>query len=144
MLKDLRVLIVDDDPDILESLGEHIRSLGHHVAGRRSSLEALEALREDTFSLVITDALMEGMDGFELARRVRKDYPDMAIILMTGHESEYPISAALRAGADGYISKPFSLRKFAMIFERSYWEALSRMDWWNARGGDTKAAETVR
>jgi len=144
MLKDLRVLIVDDDPAILETLGDYIRSLGHHVTGRRSGQEALDALRDDAFNLVVSDARMEGMDGLELTRRVRANYPDIAILLMTAHENEYPMSAALRAGADGYISKPFSLRKFAIIFERSYWEALSRLDWWNACGGDAQTVETVR
>lgn len=144
MLKELRVLIVDDDPGILETLGDYIRGLGHHVTGRRNVQEALDALRDEEFSLVITDAQMEGMDGLELARRVRANYPDIAILMMTAHESQYPMSAALRAGADGYISKPFSLRKFALIFERSYWEALSRLDWWHARGGDAQVAETVR
>ena len=144
MLKDLRVLIVDDDQGILETLGDYIRGLGHHVSGRRNGQEALDALRDGNFSLVITDAQMEGMDGLELARRIRSNYPGIAILMMTAHESQYPMSAALRAGADGYISKPFSLRKFALIFERSYWEALSRMDWWYARGGDVQVAETVR
>lgn len=144
MLKDLRVLVVDDDPGILETLGDYIRGLGHKVTGRRNAQEALEALRDDAFSLVITDAQMEGMDGLELARRIRSNYPDIAILVMTAHENKYPISEALRAGADGYISKPFSLRKFTIIFERSYWEALSRLDWWHARGGDTQITETVR
>ncbi len=143
MLKDLRVLIVDDDPAILDTLGDYIHSLGHHVTGRRSAQEALDALRDDAFSLLITDAQMDGMDGLELARRVRANYPGIAILVMTAHENEYPMSAALRAGADGYVSKPFSLRKFTIIFERSYWEALSRLDWWQARGGDAQVVETV-
>jgi two-component system OmpR family response regulator len=144
MLKNLRVLIVDDDPCILETLGDYIRSLGHQVTGRRSALEALDALRDNLFNLVITDAQMEGMDGLELARRIRSNYPEIAILVMTAHENEYPLSAALRAGADGYMSKPFSLRKFTIIFERSYWEALSRLDWWRACGGDAQIPETVR
>ena len=144
MLKELRVLVVDDEAGIVEVLGDYMRGLGHQVTGRRNAQEALDALRDDGFSLVITDAQMEGMDGLELARRVRANYPDIAILVMTAHESQYPMSAALRAGADGYISKPFSLRKFALIFERSYWEALSRLDWWRARGGDAKVVETVR
>ena len=144
MLKDLRVLIVDDEPAILETLGDYIRGLGHRVVERRSGQGALDALRDDTFNLMISDARMEGMDGLELTRRARANYPDIAILVMTAHENEYPMSAALRAGADGYISKPFSLRKFAVIFERSYWEALSRLDWWQACGGDAQGGEMVR
>ena len=82
MLKDLRVLIVDDDPEILETLGDHIRGLGHHVTGRRSAQEALAVLKGEEVSLMITDAMMEGMDGFDLARRVREDHPDIAILMI--------------------------------------------------------------
>ena len=65
-------------------------------------------------------------------RQTRAKYPKIAIVLMTGYTESYPLSEALRAGADGYISKPFSLRKFSLIFEQAYWNALSRDDWWIA------------
>ena len=137
MLKDIRVLIVDDESAIRDTLSAYIRNLGYLVETSSNGDDALVALRGGNYSLMITDAQMDnGPDGIELTRAARAEHPSMAIILMTAFESQYPISAALRAGADGYISKPFSLRKFALIFERSYWEALSRLDWWRAHGGD--------
>ena len=50
--------------------------------------------------------------------------------MMTAYEGKYPMANALLAGADGFLSKPFSLRTFSMIFERSYWKAVSRPEWW--------------
>ena len=73
---------------------------------------------------------MAGMDGFELLKAVRKLSADLGFILMTAYEEKYPLTEALEAGADGYISKPFSLSKFSLIFEEEYWNALSRQDWW--------------
>ena len=55
----------------------------------------------------------------------------MAIIIMTAFESEFPMSTALGAGADGYLSKPFNLKSLSLLFEEAYWKAISRHDWWD-------------
>ena len=131
MPRSLNVLIVEDDPCVLESLAGHLTALGHRVTPCRDAVKALAALRQQSFQLLVTDAEMEGMNGLELIRQVRKSHPDLGIILMTAYEGKYPMADALLAGADGFLSKPFSLRTFSMIFERSYWEAVSRPDWWD-------------
>ena len=84
---------------------------------------------------------MAEMDGFELIRLVRINHPNIAIILMTAYENEFPLSEALKAGADGYVTKPFSLRKFSLIFEQAYWSALSREDWWNKHAVGQNASD---
>jgi len=130
MLKHLRVLVVDDDAEILEMLAEFLRSRDHDVVTRPNGREGLIALRDDEFDLVISDIKMVGLNGFEFLKAARASYPDIGMVLMTAYEDEYPLSEALRAGADGYISKPFTLSKFSLIFERAYWKAISRQDWW--------------
>jgi CheY-like chemotaxis protein len=130
MIKKLNVLLVDDDPSILEVLEAYLQSHGHYVACRSSGNGALEALRDGAIDLVISDVEMAGINGFELLRIARANYPRLGIVLMTAYESTYPMSEALRAGADGYLSKPFTLEKFSLLFERAYWSALSRQDWW--------------
>ena len=75
---------------------------------------------------------MAGLNGFELLRSTRDRYSDIGFVLMTAYEKQYPMSQALEAGADGYISKPFTLKKLSLIFEQAYWHALSRQDWWDA------------
>jgi CheY-like chemotaxis protein len=134
MIKHLRVLVVDDDPTILEVVSTFLESKGYSVETSANGQQALESIEQAEFDLVISDIEMAGMNGFELLRRIRESYPKIGIILMTGYEEAHPLSAALRAGADGYISKPFSLRKFSLIFEQAYWNALSRDDWWDQHG----------
>jgi CheY-like chemotaxis protein len=134
MIKHLRVLVVDDDPTILEVVSTFLESKGYSVETSVNGQQALESIEQVEFDLVISDIEMAGMNGFELLRRIRESYPKIGIILMTGYEEAHPLSAALRAGADGYISKPFSLRKFSLIFEQAYWNALSREDWWDEHG----------
>jgi CheY-like chemotaxis protein len=130
MLRPLRILVVDDDITTLQVIGLYLDSRGHSVVTAESGLEALEALEEHTFDLIVSDVQMAGMDGFELLKAVRKRAPEVGFILMTAYEEKYPLSEALEAGADGYISKPFSLSKFSLILEEEYWNALSRQDWW--------------
>lgn len=130
MLKNLNIVLVDDDQDTLEVISTFLESRGHSVQPCTDGHQALEALREPNFDLVISDVQMAGMNGFELLKAVRKLFPDIGFVLMTAYDERYPISEALEAGADGYISKPFSLSHFSLILEKDYWTALSRDDWW--------------
>ena len=139
MIRHLRVLVVDDDPTILEMLSAFLEGKGYSVASCANGQEALEALEAELFDLVISDIEMAGVSGFELLRQTRARHPNIGIILMTAYEESHPLSAALRAGADGYISKPFSLRKFSLIFEQAYWNALSRDDWWDKHDDGSRA-----
>jgi len=140
MIKHLRVLVVDDDPTIVELLSSFLDTKGYSVRTCANGQQGLEAIEEEEVDLVISDIEMAGVNGYELLRQTRRNYPKIGIVLMTGYEETHPLSAALRAGADGYISKPFSLRKFSLIFEQAYWNALSREDWWEEHD-DGRAAE---
>lgn len=130
MLKDLRILVADDDPSILEIVATYLNSLGHHTVTCPDGAEGLKILAEDEFDLIVSDVRMAGLNGFEFLRTARLLCPDIGFVIMTAYEDRYPLSEALRAGADGYISKPFTFNKFSLIFERAYWTALSRQDWW--------------
>ena len=128
LIKHLHVLIVDDDPAITELLGTFLESRGYSAQWCGSGREAMEALRTGTFDILISDIAMADVDGFELLRTTRGQFPQIGILLMTAFDERYSHSTALRAGADGYITKPFTLNRFSLIFERAYWNALSRMD----------------
>ena len=131
MLKPLRILLVDDDTPTLEVIAIYLESRNHSVITCQGGIEALDVLENHVFDLILSDVQMAGMNGFELLKAVRKRVPEVGFILMTAYELKYPLSEALEAGADGYISKPFSLSKFSLIFEQEYWTALSREDWWH-------------
>lgn len=139
LIRHLKILVVDDDPGVIDLLGAFLETRGYSVNTCNAGRDALVLLDGDSYDLVISDIEMAGMNGFELLRQTRTKYPRIGIILMTGYTEHHPLSEALRAGADGYISKPFSLRKFSLIFEQAYWNALSREDWWTAHD-DTNAS----
>lgn len=132
MLKNLRILVADDDVGLLEVVATFLRSEGHSIVECESGEEALAALEDEEFDLVLSDVHMAGVNGFELLKSTRKRYPDIGFVLMTAYEKDFPLSKALRAGADGYVSKPFTLTKLSLIFEQAYWTAIARQDWWDA------------
>jgi CheY-like chemotaxis protein len=132
MLKALRILVVDDDSHLLELVETYLQAQGHQAVPCDSAEDALAALDRGDFDLLISDIAMAGMDGFELLRITRRRFPRIGIVLMTAYTEKYSLADALAAGADGYVTKPFSLDKLSLIFERAYWNALSRTDWWEA------------
>jgi len=130
MIHDLNILVIDDDPVVRELMTEFLRSNNCHVTCCEDAQQGLDAMHLQAFDLVVTDVKMAGLNGFEFLKIARANFPKIGIIIMTAYDEEYPLSQALRAGADGYISKPFNLSKFSLIFEKAYWSALSRQDWW--------------
>lgn len=107
----LRVLVVDDNPVNLRVASGLAERAGCSVQLARSGLEALEAVREQDFSLVFMDCQMPGMDGFEATRRIRALKPDprLRIVALTATGGPEEHSACLRAGMDDFMVKPVSL-----------------------------------
>ncbi len=131
MSKRLNILMVDDDPVILEVLDTYLHSQGYPIDHCTSAADALVKLDNKAYDLIISDVEMAEMSGFDFVRVARERYPRIGIVLMTAFDDRYPQAEALSSGADGYIAKPFTLSKFSMIFERTYWDALARKDWWD-------------
>ncbi len=104
------VLLVDDEPALMDVGANILRSLGYHVTAMQSPLEAFEKFAGDPFAfdLVFTDQSMPGLSGFELARRVLALRPGMPVILCTGYSDLVTEEAALAAGIKAFITKPLS------------------------------------
>ena len=106
------ILVVDDEPDLLEILEFNLEAAGYEVRTARSAAEALE---QDPASadLLLLDVMMPGMDGFALARRLRAEPATAAlpIVFLTARDSEADVVAGLELGGDDYISKPFSIKE---------------------------------
>ena len=107
-----RVLIVEDEDDILELVRFNLAKEGYNAMGVTSGEEALEAVRAKRFGLMILDLMLPGVDGLEICKRVRKDpdTQDLPIVMLTAKGEEADIVAGLELGADDYITKPFSPR----------------------------------
>ena len=102
-----RIIIVDDQPKIRRILRSTLVGEGYEVAEAKTGEEALESVRELRPDLVVLDMNMPGMGGLEACRAIRKD-SNIAIIMLTVRNSEADKVAALDAGADDFVTKPFS------------------------------------
>jgi len=103
-----RILIVDDEPQIRRVLRATLTDQGYEVDDARSGDDALEMMRESRFDLVLLDMNMPGLGGLETCRAIRHG-SEVAIIMLTVHNLEKEKVAALDAGADDYVTKPFSM-----------------------------------
>ncbi len=106
-----KILIVDDEADIREILVCNLEVAGYEVVEASSAEEALEML-DDTFSLILLDIMMEGMNGYRMAEVVRKErMSDIPIIFLTAKDQENDLLTGFARGGDDYITKPFSLQE---------------------------------
>ncbi|MBU8934938.1 MAG: response regulator [candidate division Zixibacteria bacterium] len=128
MKNTISILIVDDE-EVLRSLLEKILSReGYQIKCAEDGVTALEILREEPYDIVISDMQMPRMDGFELLRTIKSEFPNIGIIIMTGFGDSYTVKDALLLGADEYITKPFRSYEISLIVERAYWRMLSNKD----------------
>jgi DNA-binding response OmpR family regulator len=100
------ILIVDDEELIRESLRLDLCDLGYTVEAVATGAEALQLLGRG-FDLLITDLIMEGMNGLEVLRRAKEADPTLAVFILTGHREVEAAIGALRLGADDYLIKPY-------------------------------------
>lgn len=101
-----RVLVVDDEPSIRESLARHFRLTGIDAETASDGIDALEKLSRTPFRVIVSDILMPRMDGIELLRRIRQEYPMTRTIMITGYVTLENALACLRLGADTCVFKP--------------------------------------
>jgi CheY-like chemotaxis protein len=103
----LRILVVDDEQAIAESVARLLEAQGHLVVAATDGTTALRRYCEQPFELVISDIVMPGMDGAEFFQRLRAIDPDARVLIMTGHVAPDQIDQLLRDGALGVVNKPF-------------------------------------
>jgi len=115
-----RILFVDDEPALVDIGRKMLEHLGHEVVVRTSSLEALEAFRNnpERFDLVISDKTMPQMTGFDLAREIKQIRPDIPIIICTGFSDTTDSDKAKAMGIIGLVMKPIIMREMAEIIKR--------------------------
>jgi two-component system KDP operon response regulator KdpE len=101
------ILLIDDEPQIRRVLRTSLTAQGAHVLDVQSGEEALELLREHTVDLILLDLSMPGMGGLEACRAIRSGW-DVPIIVVSVHDSDRDKVEALDAGADDFVTKPFS------------------------------------
>ena len=105
---DIRILLVDDEPDILEIVGYNLKNEGYSIKTATNGLESLQRAQEFQPHIIILDIMMPEMDGIEACERLRgvEDFKDTIIVFFTARGEDFSQSAGFDAGADDYITKP--------------------------------------
>jgi two-component system, chemotaxis family, chemotaxis protein CheY len=120
MTRPSTVLVVDDDPDILEALSEILEAEGFEIRRARNGKEALDRLEPDAPQLILLDLMMPVMDGWEFAQRMRQRPPEIARIPIIVLSADRNVgSKASDLGAVGHLAKPFELNDLLELVRRS-------------------------
>jgi two-component system OmpR family response regulator len=104
-----RVLVVDDEPSIVDAVSTVLRYEGFATAEATSGRQALQLLQQERFDLVVLDVMLPDLDGFEVTRRLRQDGIDVPVLFLTAKADVEDLVTGLGAGGDDYVAKPFSL-----------------------------------
>jgi DNA-binding NtrC family response regulator len=116
----LKVLFVDDEADFLETLMKRMKKRGVDVSGVNSGGEALELLDENPPDVVVLDVKMPGMDGIETLREIKKRYPLVEVIMLTGHANVEVAIEGMELGAFDYLMKPMAVDELFYKLQDAY------------------------
>ena len=112
-----RILVVEDDSALLRGLVDVLVYNGYEVKGVEDGGQGLKAGLNEAFDLLLLDVMLPTLDGFSICKEIRKKKPAQGIIMITAKGAEDDIVTGFNAGADDYISKPFSLREVMVRIE---------------------------
>jgi DNA-binding response OmpR family regulator len=112
-----RILVVEDDPALLRGLVDVLVYNGYEVKGLADGGRGLDAGLNESFDLLLLDVMLPTLDGFSICKVIRQKKPGQGIIIITAKGSEDDIVTGFSAGADDYISKPFSIREVMVRVE---------------------------
>jgi two-component system alkaline phosphatase synthesis response regulator PhoP len=125
-----RILVVDDEEDILELVRYNLAKEGYHVTGTLSGEEALKKVRYETFDIIVLDLMLPGIDGLEVTKRLKASEKtrNIPIIMLTAKGEEADIVTGLELGADDYITKPFSPRVLIARVRAAFRRKIAKVD----------------
>ena|SRR3989338_8972716 len=115
------ILVADDEVDLCKTLERVLAKEGYRVLTAHEGEKALALLKEEGIHLLLLDLKMPGLGGLEVLQRVRKDYPSLAVVIMTAYGSLASAREAMQLGAVDYLTKPFDLNVVRAVVK----EALS-------------------
>jgi DNA-binding NtrC family response regulator len=121
----MSILIVDDEEMMRNLLRKILMREGYKIKTAEDGVAALEVLKTEEIDIIISDMKMPRMNGFELLKAVKNDYPHIGVIIMTAYGDTYTVKDALLLGADEYMTKPFKSYEISLVVERAYWRMLS-------------------
>lgn len=119
-MKEFRVLMVDDEEDFVRTLSERVSLRGIDADVALDGEEALSMLAGEVPDVMILDLKMPGIGGMEVLRRVKKAYPQVQVIILTGHGTDKDGEEAKRLGAFAYLQKPVELERLVGTMKDAY------------------------
>jgi DNA-binding NtrC family response regulator len=125
MKESVKILVVDDEAIMRNLLLKILEQEGYNVTTVGSYQEAVAKLSTEKYDIVLSDVKMPEASGFELLKTIKKEWPQSAVIMMTGYGDAYTVKEALMLGADEYVTKPFKSHEISLIVERAYWRTLA-------------------
>lgn len=114
-----RILLVDDEPSILNVLSTLLKGQGHDCVPAKGGEQARELIREEQFDLMISDIRMTPIDGLELLKLAKRMRPEMVVIMLTAYGSVETAVAAMKEGAFDYVTKPFKVDELLITVQRA-------------------------
>jgi len=125
MKNTITILVVDDEAMIRNLLEKILAREGYKILMAKDGQEALDIISSKKVDIVISDMKMPRMNGLDLLKIIKKERPEIGVVIMTGYGDTYTVKDALLLGADEYITKPFKSYEMQMIVERTYWRILA-------------------
>ncbi|MFC2085033.1 response regulator [Bacteroidota bacterium] len=119
-MEKIKILLVDDEKEFVETISDRIRMRDHDSEVALDGESALKKIDEDIPDVVVLDLKMPGIDGMEVLRRIRKAYPNVQVIMLTGHGSEKDEKEAKKLGAFEYLQKPVDIETLMKKIKKAY------------------------
>ena len=114
-----KIMIVDDEADVLDLCSRVLKFDGYQVETASNGYEAIETAQQEHFDLLLTDIKMPGMDGLEIAQTLKKSYPHLICVTMTGYSTIDMVIEALKLGVDEFITKPFTPKELSKVIAKA-------------------------
>ncbi|NNG26480.1 MAG: response regulator [Ignavibacteriaceae bacterium] len=119
-MEKIKILLVDDEKEFVETLSERIRMRDHKSDVALDGESALKHMDDDLPDVVVLDLKMPGIDGMEVLRRIRNAYPNVQVIMLTGHGSDKDEKEARKLGAFEYLQKPVEIDTLMKKIKKAY------------------------
>ena len=113
-----KILVIDDEPEICKMVTEFLFDAGYSASFALNGPDGLAMIKKESPSLVILDIGMPGMDGFEVMRLIREQFPALPVVVLTGHRDTETVKKMVELGASEYLTKPIHLETLLDQFVR--------------------------
>ncbi|OGR86481.1 MAG: hypothetical protein A3A86_06790 [Elusimicrobia bacterium RIFCSPLOWO2_01_FULL_60_11] len=117
--KDIRIVVADDDAEVLKTLAKILKRRGYEVFPFDSPHKALDFLRQEKVDLILSDLKMPDMDGIQFLDKAKKIHPKTPFILITGYATVDTAVSAIKWGAFDYLRKPFEVKKIYEVIDKA-------------------------